>query len=505
MPTTLLLILDGWGHREDPEHNAIHAADAPNWRRLWRTAPRALLSASGTAVGLPAGQMGNSEVGHVNLGAGRVVHQYRSRIDRAIADGTFAANAVLRGAIEAGRGGALHVLGLLSPGGVHSHEDQIHALVELAASAGVTTHVHAFLDGRDTPPRSAAASLERFGGRVASICGRYHAMDRDARWERTQAAFEMLIGGAPAPRRGDAVAALSESYARGVGDEFVAPTLICPGGAAPRTIRDGDAVVFMNFRADRARQLARAFTEPAFTGFVRSRRPALAAFATLARYAEGLAASCAFEPEVVVNSVGEQVSRLGLRQLRVAETEKYAHVTFFFSGGREAPWPGEERVLVASPKVATYDLKPEMSVHAVTDRLLAAIAGGHHDLIVCNFANADMVGHTGVFDAAVAAVEAVDGCLGRIVWALEASGGQCLVTADHGNVEQLADAAAGQPHTAHTLSPVPLLYVGGQAIQLADGGLADVAPTLLALMGLPQPAEMTGRSLISARPGRRRA
>ena len=503
MSTTLLLVLDGWGHREAAEHNAIHAARAPNWQRLWRTAPHTLLSASGAAVGLPAGQMGNSEVGHMNLGAGRVVHQDLARIGQAIDDGAFAANAVLQRAIEAGKGGALHILGLLSPGGVHSHEDHIWALVEMAERAGVKTCLHAFLDGRDTPPRSAAASLERFGGRVASICGRYHAMDRDARWERTQAAFDMLTGAAATPRCEDAVEALRAAYAEGVSDEFVAPTLICPRGSAPRIIRDGDAVMFMNFRADRARQLTRAFTAAAFPGFERRHRPALSAFATLTRYAEDIDAPCAFEPQGLANTLGEHISRLGLRQLRIAETEKYAHVTFFFSGGREAPFPGEDRVLVPSPRVATYDLTPEMSVHAVTDGLVQAIESDSHHLIVCNFANADMVGHTGAFDAAVAAVEAVDECLGRIVAALGAGGGQCLITADHGNVEAMRDVATGQAHTAHTSSPIPLVYVGGQAIGLETGALSDVAPTLLALMGLAPPEEMTGRSLATARLARR--
>ena len=505
MSITLLLVLDGWGHREAAEHNAIRAARAPHWERLWRTAPHALLGASGEAVGLPAKQMGNSEVGHMNLGAGRVVHQDLSRIDRALADGSFATNAALNSAIEQGRRGALHVLGLLSPGGVHSHEDHIDALIRLAERAGVKTHLHAFLDGRDMAPRSAAASLERFGDRVASICGRYYAMDRDERWQRTQAAFEMLIGDTGARRSDAALKALHDAYARDIGDEFVKPTLIWPEGAAPRSIGDGDAVVFMNFRADRARQLTRAFTAPAFTGFARPRRPALSGFVTLTRYADDIETPCAFVPEPLANTLGEHISRLGLRQLRIAETEKYAHVTFFFSGGREAPFPGEDHILVPSPKVATYDQQPAMSVHAVTDRLVEAIEADRHDLIVCNFANADMVGHTGVFDAAVTAVEAVDECLGRIVAALGRKDGQCLVTADHGNAEEMRDLAAGQPHTAHTSSPIPLVYVGGQAIELEAGSLCDVAPTLLTLMGLPQPREMTGRSLVRASANRRRA
>ena len=505
MPATLLLVLDGWGHREAPEHNAIHAARTPHWDRLWRAAPRALLSGSGAAVGLPAGQMGNSEVGHVTLGAGRVARQDLSRIDEAVADGSFAANPVLNDAIERSKGGALHVLGLLSPGGVHSHERQIRAFVELARRAGAEVRLHAFLDGRDAPPRSAAESLAPLEGCLASICGRYYAMDRDERWARTRAAYDALTGGAAAPRRESGVAALREAYASGLGDEFVKPVLICPEGAAPATVRAGDAVVFMNFRADRARQLTRAFVDDAFAGFERIKRPALRGFATLTRYAQDIDVPCAFAPEALPNTFGECLSESGRRQLRIAETEKYAHVTFFFSGGREAPFAGEDRILVPSPQVATYDLQPEMSARTVTDRLVAAIEDDAFDAIVCNFANADMVGHTGIFAAAVAAVETLDECLGRIVAALSASGGQCLITADHGNVEQMRDSAAQQPHTAHTSSPVPLVYAGPRAVGLADGALSDVAPTLLALMGLPQPAEMTGRSLILPAPAMQRS
>ena len=505
MPANLLIILDGWGHREAAEHNAIHAARTPHWDRLWRTAPHALISGSGPDVGLPEGQMGNSEVGHMHLGAGRLVHQDLTRIQLAIQDGSFAANPALREAIALVQGGTLHVMGLLSPGGVHSHEDQIHALVALAEGAGARVRVHAFLDGRDTPPRSAAASLARFENRIASICGRYYAMDRDGRWERTRAAFDAITGGAQAPIFESAAAGLRECYAQGLGDEFAPPALICPEGAAPAIIRDGDVAVFMNFRADRARQLTRAFVDERFAGFERRKRPALKGFFTLTRYAEDIPARAAFEPRKLVNTFGEHLSALGRRQLRIAETEKYAHVTFFFSGGREAPFPGEDRILVPSPKVATYDQQPEMSARAVTDKLVAAIEAGVYDAIVCNFANADMVGHTGAFDAAVAAVEALDECLGRVADAVGASGGQCLITADHGNVERMRDAAAGQPHTAHTSSPVPLVYVGPERLRLVDGALSDVAPTLLALMGLPQPKEMTGRSLIAAPSLRRSA
>ena len=504
MPTTLLVVLDGWGYSASTRHNAIHAAHTPNWDRWWRSAPRTLLSASGTDVGLPTGQMGNSEVGHMHLGAGRVIRQELSRLALAIEDGSFRNNSALRAAVEKSQGGALHVMGLVSPGGVHSHEDQIAAMINLAADAGVTVHLHAFLDGRDTPPKSAAASLARFDGRVASLCGRYYAMDRDSRWDRIEAAFDMLTLGAAAHQFDDAVSALEAAYARGETDEFVKPTLVCPPGQAPVSIRDGDVVVFMNFRADRARQLTRAFVDPDFRVFSRSRKPALADFVMLTRYADDIDASCAFEPQTPTNTFGEHLAKLGKRQLRVAETEKYAHVTFFFSGGREQPFAGEDRMLVPSPRVATYDLEPEMRAPEVAHRVIDAIDEDKYDVIVCNFANADMVAHTGVFDAAVAAIETLDACLGGIASALEKNGGQCLVTSDHGNAEQMRE--GDQPHTAHTSRPVPLLYLGPLALRLDSGGtLCDVAPTLLALMGLPQPREMTGRPLFASDQARRRA
>ncbi|MYE11076.1 MAG: 2,3-bisphosphoglycerate-independent phosphoglycerate mutase [Gammaproteobacteria bacterium] len=505
MSPALLVILDGWGHAEPADDNAIHVASTPHWDALWGGSARTLISGSGRDVGLPHGQMGNSEVGHMSLGAGRVVHQDLSRIDLAIEDGSFASNPVLNGAIEKARGGRLHVLGLVSPGGVHSHEDQIAALIAMADRPDVTVCLHAFLDGRDTPPRSAAPSLERFGDRVASICGRYYAMDRDGRWDRVQAAFDMLTRGRGTYGVHDAGTALAAAYERGESDEFVRPTMVrnFPLGAR---VRDGDVVVFMNFRADRARQLTRAFVEDGFDAFTPVRRPKLKDFVTLTRYADDIPAACAFEPEIVRNSFGEHLSGLGMRQLRIAETEKYAHVTFFFSGGREQPFPGEDRVLVPSPQVATYDRQPQMSAPEVTDRLVAAIESGDYDAIVCNYANADMVGHTGDFDAAVQAVEAVDGCLGRIVAAVEATGGHCLITADHGNAERMRDAGTGQAHTAHTSELVPLVYVGPEDVALDAGGtLSDVAPTLLELMGLAQPAEMRGRSLVVPEPLRREA
>ena len=508
MATTLLVVLDGWGHTEEVRHNAIHAAHTPNWDRWWRTAPGALLSAAGTDVGLPAGQMGNSEVGHMHLGAGRVIRQELSRLSHAVDDGSFANNQAIRAAVERSAGSALHVMGLVSPGGVHSHEDHIGALMELAVNAGVTVHLHAFLDGRDTPPKSAAASLARFESRfegcMASICGRYYAMDRDDRWDRTEAAFNMLTRAAADHRFGDAATALEAAYARGETDEFVSPTLVYPADRAPATISDGDVVAFMNFRADRARQLTRAFVDPDFQGFRRGQAPALADFMMLTRYADDIDASCAFAPQMPANTFGEHLAKLGKRQLRIAETEKYAHVTFFFSGGRERPFAGEDRILVPSPKVATYDLQPEMHAREVARRVVDAIDEDQYDAIICNFANADMVAHTGVFDAAVVAIETLDACLGTIAAALKKRGGQCLVTADHGNAECMRD--GDQPHTAHTSGPVPLLYLGPASLQLQSGGtLCDVAPTLLALMDLPQPREMTGRPLFAREQIRRRA
>ena len=505
MPT-VLIVLDGWGVRAAPEHNAIHAARTPHWDALWR-GPSTVLDASGERVGLPPGQMGNSEVGHMNIGAGRLVYQDLTRIDRAVAAGALAENTALRQALAASaeRGATLHVLGLLSPGGVHSHEEQIAALVAAAYETGsgpASIHLHAFLDGRDTPPKSAAASLRRFEARfpgvIASITGRYYAMDRDARWERTERAWKFLACGETPFRFRSPLAALEAAYERGETDEFVQPSAVQAAGARAPAIADGDAVVFMNFRADRARQLSRAFVDAEFAGFPRPQRPRLAAFVTLTRYADDLPAQVAFAPERVDDSLGEVLAQRGLRQLRLAETEKYAHVTYFFSGRRETPFAGEDRVLVPSPKVATYDLAPEMSAGEVTDKLVDAIAGGTHDFIVCNYANGDMVGHTGDFAAAVRAVETVDQCLGRVCEALRRRGGQALITADHGNAERMLDTSTNQPHTAHTSSFVPLVYSGPQRTRfVAEGALSDVAPTLLALMGMEAPLAMTGRSLVT--------
>jgi 2,3-bisphosphoglycerate-independent phosphoglycerate mutase len=508
----VLIVLDGWGHREEREHNAILAANLPTWDRLWRDYPHGLVSGSGEDVGLPDGQMGNSEVGHMNLGAGRVVYQDFTRVTKAIRDGDFFDNPALTGAVDKANaaGGDVHIMGLLSPGGVHSHEDHLLAMVDLAVKRGAkAVYVHAFLDGRDMPPRSAEPSLASMRnhlaasgkGRVASVIGRYFAMDRDNRWERVEAAYRLLTEGVAEFRCTDPVQALHDAYARGENDEFVKATLICnpQAGETPAFIRDGDAVVFMNFRADRARQISRAFVQDDFKGFARRVRPQLAGFVMLTEYAADIRATCAYPPSPLTNVLGEYLASLGKTQLRIAETEKYAHVTFFFSGGREEPFAGEDRILVPSPQVATYDLQPEMSAPEVTSKLVDAITSGKYDVIVCNYANGDMVGHTGVFAAAVKAAEALDAALARLVDAVERVGGQMLITADHGNIEQMHDNATGQAHTAHTCERVPLIYVGDRSarLQAAGGILSDIAPTMLALMGLPVPPEMTGRVLVT--------
>ena len=501
----LLIILDGFGHREACEDNAICQARKPHWDRLLAQHPHTVIDASEQWVGLPAAQMGNSEVGHLNIGAGRVVYQDLTRIDAAIASGEFRQNPVLATAIDTVRtnGRALHILGLVSPGGVHSHERHIHALIDLAAHGGAAqVFVHAFLDGRDTPPQSAKASLAALEkkcaavkvARIASVVGRYYAMDRDRRWERLQPAYDLLTRGKAAFTARSAVAALKAAYARGETDEFVQATAIAP----PVAMRDGDACVFMNFRADRARQLTRALTAPAFDGFARAAPPGFSCFATLSSYGEATAhLPCAFAPQSVANGFGEVVARAGQRQLRIAETEKYAHVTYFFNGGVETPLAGEDRVLVPSPKVATYDLQPEMSAREVTDKLVAAIESRQYGAIVCNYANGDMVGHTGNLPAATRAIEVLDECLGRVVAAMQAAGGEVLITADHGNAEMMRDHTTHQPHTAHTLNRVPLVYIGRQATVANGGALQDVAPTLLRMMGLPQPPDMTGKPLIA--------
>jgi 2,3-bisphosphoglycerate-independent phosphoglycerate mutase len=506
----LLLILDGWGYSENPDSNAILGAQTPVWDHLWTDYPHTLINTSGNAVGLPEGQMGNSEVGHMNLGAGRVVYQEFTRITRAIETGDFFQNEVLCQAIDAAsnQNKAVHIMGLLSPGGVHSHTDHILAMVTMAAERGAEhIYVHAFLDGRDTPPQSAAASIAaldtRFGelghGRTASLTGRYYAMDRDQRWDRVQQAYNLLVSGQAEYTAATAEQGLEQAYARGETDEFVKATAIVPAGAEPVFIDDGDCVIFANFRADRARELTRAFTEAGFDGFPRSRTPQPGTFVCMTQYQKDIAAAVAFPPADLRNSLGEIISRQGLKQLRIAETEKYAHVTFFFNGGEETAFPGEERILVPSPKVATYDLQPEMSAAELTDRLVEAIRSGRFDVIVCNYANPDMVGHTGLYQAAVSAVETIDQCLGRIYEALREVDGEMLITADHGNLELMRDPHSGQPHTAHTTNPVPLIYMGRPAQLAANGAgaLCDIAPTILQLLAIPQPEEMTGRPLVT--------
>jgi 2,3-bisphosphoglycerate-independent phosphoglycerate mutase len=500
----VLIILDGFGHSDNPESNAIMAANTPVYDHLRATQPNGLISGSGMDVGLPDGQMGNSEVGHMNLGAGRVVYQDFTRVTKAIRDGEFFDNPTITAAVDkaVSAGKAVHIFGLLSDGGVHSHQDHLVAMAELAAQRGAERiYLHAFLDGRDTPPKSAQPSIERLDatfaklgkGRIASLIGRYFAMDRDNRWDRVEQAYQLLADGNGQFNAATAVEGLNAAYARGESDEFVKATTI----GEPVQMADGDAVVFMNFRADRARELTRAFVEPGFKEFERPRVPQLAEFVMLTQYAASIPTPSAYKPQALTNVLGEYLANHGKTQLRIAETEKYAHVTFFFSGGREEPFAGEERILIPSPNVATYDLQPQMSAPEVTDNIVDAIENQRYDVIIVNYANGDMVGHTGVFSAAVAAVECLDSCVGRIVAALDKVGGEALITADHGNVEQMADQSTGQAHTAHTCEPVPLIYVGKRPATIRPGAvLADVAPTLLTLMGLPIPSEMTGTSIV---------
>ena len=499
----VLMILDGWGYREAAPDNAITTANTPVMDKLWQTYPHALVDGSGSAVGLPKGQMGNSEVGHVNLGAGRVVFQDFTRISKSIQDGDFYTNPVLTNSITAAidADGAVHIMGLLSPGGVHSHEDHIIAMIELAARRGAKTiYLHAFLDGRDTPPKSARPSIERIEalfdrlgvGRFASLSGRFYAMDRDNRWERVEQSYNAIYHGRGQHKAMNAFEALDAAYERGESDEFVAPVTI----GQPVTVNNGDAVFFMNFRADRAREMTRAFTDNNLDTFERGQQKKLSAFVMLTEYAADLNADCAFPPEPLNNVLGEWLAKQNKTQLRISETEKYAHVTFFFSGGRETEFDGEKRVLIPSPDVKTYDMQPEMSSEQLTNELVSAIESGEFDTIICNYPNGDMVGHTGSFDAAVKACEAVDHSVGRVIEALTSVGGEALITADHGNAEQMSDASTGQAHTAHTSELVPFIYVGRKA-RPRDGVLSDVAPTMLHLMGLEQPAEMTGKTLMT--------
>ncbi len=504
-----LIILDGWGYSETSQSNAINAANKPVWDKLWAERPHSLIQGSGSAVGLPNGQMGNSEVGHLNLGAGRVVYQEITRVSRSIRTGSFFNNQTLTDAVDGAvsQGKAVHILGLLSPGGVHSHQDHILAMAELAEQRGADKiYLHAFLDGRDTPPKSAEASIKkmedtfsRIGkGRFASVIGRYFAMDRDHRWPRIQSSYDLITQGKAGHQANSALDALNEAYARGETDEFVQATAIVPEGKSPVIMEDGDALIFMNYRSDRARQITRPFIEPKFDAFVRENTPKLSSFVSLTEYHAEFDVAVAFPPERLTNVFGEYLSNHGLRQLRIAETEKYAHVTFFFNGGRDDPYPGEDRILVNSPDVATYDLQPEMNCEMLTDKLIAAIEEDKYDVVICNFANPDMVGHTGDFDATVKAIEALDKCLGRIIPVIEKVGGEALITADHGNAEQMMGEGTGQAHTAHTMNPVPLIYIGQRELTIPseDGTLADIAPTMIELMGMELPEEMGGHSLI---------
>jgi len=502
-PPLVLAILDGWGLRDDPHGNAIAQAELPNWHRMLERYPNTALAASGEAVGLPAGVMGNSEVGHINIGSGRVVPQGLVVIDAAVADGSFATNPVLAQCIahvKAG-GGTFHLFGLLSDGRVHSSLDHLEALIDACADAGVAPAIDAFLDGRDTPPRSAQVYLDRIErylasreprGRITSICGRYYAMDRDKRWERIEKAYLMLTGG-DAHREPTASAALAAAYARDENDEFVLPTTV----GASQPVTDGDAVIFFNFRPDRGRELTLAFSDERFSQFpVKHLRDFT--FTTMTRYEDEFPNPILFGPRPQSRTFGEIVSEAGLSQLRLAETEKYAHVTYFFNGGREAVFPDEDRVLIPSNRsVATYDLAPEMSASDITSTAVEDVARGHHDVIVMNYANADMVGHTGVWDATVSACETLDQCLGRLDHAVRKAGGLLAITADHGNAEEKLD-AEGNVLTAHTTNPVPFVLISDPPVGTlrAGGRLGDIAPTLLPLLGLPVPPEMTGSNLL---------
>ena len=516
----VLMILDGFGHREEDKDNAIAAANMPNLDRIYQKYPHGLISASGEDVGLPDGQFGNSEVGHMNLGAGRVLYQDSTRISNELANREFYKNEALVDAVKAANelGGNVHIMGLLSDGGVHSHQDHIEGMCHSALVHGAkNVFIHCFLDGRDTPPKSADKYINRLrdyidklnahyeGGRVqiASIIGRYYAMDRDNRWDRVQKAYELITEGKADRLSTRADGAVQAAYKARETDEFISPTTVIGRDEVPYTVEDNDALIFMNFRADRARELAQAFVLPdhEFSGFARQKQPKLAAFVMLTKYSDVLAdnpkTSIAYYPTSLANTLGEYLQDQGKTQLRIAETEKYAHVTFFFSGGREEEYEGETRILVPSPDVATYDLKPEMSAPEVTDKLVEAIESGKYDVLVVNYANGDMVGHTGIFDAAVQAVEALDVCVGRVESAVKTAGGDMLITADHGNCEQMQDYESGQVHTQHTTEHVPLIYVGEQKLQVRRGGkLSDVAPTILALMNVDAPAEMTGESLL---------
>lgn len=500
----VLMILDGWGYREETAYNAIAAAHTPQWDSWWQTCPHILLDASGTAVGLPDAQMGNSEVGHMHIGAGRVVPQDFTRINNALTNGEYANNSVFIETIEEmkKKGKALHVLGLLSPGGVHSHENHLFAFLALCAQHQFSNvYLHLFLDGRDTPPQSALSSLARLQKQlinypVAAICsvtGRYYAMDRDQRWQRIEPIYRLLTEAFCEHHFDTAQQAIETFYQQKLYDEFIPPTMIGNHSA----INDGDSVLFFNFRADRARQLTEALITNDFKGFERKKKPQISHFISMTQYAEYLSTTCAFPPLILHNTLGEVIEKHGLKQLRISETEKYAHVTFFLNGGSEQVFSHENRVLVPSPSVATYDLQPEMSALELTKALVNAIQSQYYDVIICNYPNADMVGHTGNFAATVRAIECLDSAMHDTWQALRKTGGQLLITADHGNAESMFDDNTNQAHTAHTTQPVPLLYVGGDwHFNANHGNLFDIAPTILALLGIPKPKEMTGKSLL---------
>jgi 2,3-bisphosphoglycerate-independent phosphoglycerate mutase len=504
----MLMILDGWGYREEKEGNAVLAARTPNLYQLLKDCPWCFLESSGEAVGLPEGQMGNSEVGHLNIGAGRVVYQDLTRINVAIRNGDFFKNPAFLGAISNAKlnDSSLHIMGLVSYGGVHSYMTHLYALIKLAQDKGLKkVYIHVFLDGRDVPPKAALADIkeldafckENQSAKIATVQGRYYAMDRDKRWERIKLAYDALTLGVAPYTAPNAETAVSEAYSRGETDEFIKPTIITDSKGKPETIiQDNDSIVFINFRPDRARQLTWAFVKDDFDGFIREKCPKVY-YVCMAQYDETLDLPIAFPPEELADVLGRVLSDHGLIQLRIAETEKYAHVTFFLNGGQEKCYEGEDRCLIPSPKVATYDLKPEMSAYEVTDEVVRRIQSGKYDVIILNFANMDMVGHTGIFEAAVKAVETVDNCVGRIVETLKTAGGAAFITADHGNAEQMENMQTGEPHTAHTSNPVKCIYTGnGEVKALENGKLSDLAPTILDLLGIPKPAEMTGKSLI---------
>ena len=509
----VLIVLDGWGYSENTIFNSIHSAKKPIWDNIWKNYPRTLINASGIDVGLPSTQMGNSEVGHMNIGSGRIVNQEFTRITEAIEDGDFNTNEILYPALQetANKGKALHILGLLSPGGVHSHQDHIFALMELAVQLGLKKiYLHAFLDGRDTPPRSAEeymhdaqVKMRELGvGKFASITGRYYAMDRNKHWDRTKLGYDLIANGKAEYQSEDAFIAVDKAYARGETDEFIKPTAIVREGEKPVVVNDNDIIIFANYRSDRARQLAQAFTDPEFDHFDRGIMKKLQSFISMTQYKADFNFPTAFPPEQIENSLGEYIADQGLQQLRIAETEKYAHVTFFFNGGEERVFKNEDRILVPSPHVATYDLKPDMSAFEVTDKLIEAINSEKYDVIICNYANADMVGHTGNFDAAVKAIETIDECLGRIVDTTTKIGGEIFITADHGNAEQMksyiTEKVKADAHTAHTMNLVPFIYIGRPAQALpGNGALCDIAPTMLQIMGFDKPDEMTGKCLFN--------